>query len=59
MFPEEAQATAQRKEDTRGSISQNRNDQSVDMAEEESKRCHGEETDSMLDEEEYLKVEGQ
>ena len=60
LFPEEAQATAQRKKDTCGSIGQNRNDQSVDMAEEERKRSHadGEENDSMLNENGYLKVEG-
>ena len=57
LFPEEAQATAQttRKEDTSGSISQN---QSVGMAEEKRKGSHGEETDSILDEDGYLKVEG-
>ena len=57
LFPEETQATAQttRKEDTRGNIGQN---QSVDMAEEKRKRSHREETDSILDEEGYLKVEG-
>ena len=54
LFPEETQATAQRKEDTHSSIGQNRDDQSVDMAEEKRKRSHGEETD----EEGYLKVEG-
>ena len=56
LFPEERQATAQttRKEDTRGNIGQN---QSVDMAEENRKRSHGEETNSMLDEDGYLKVE--
>ena len=58
LLPEETQAIAQRKEDTHGSIGQNRNDQSVDMAEEKRKRSHGEETDSILDEEGYLKVEG-
>ena len=58
LFPEEAQAATQRKKDTRSSIGQNRNDQSVDMAEEKRKRSHGEETDSILDEEGYLKVEG-
>ena len=58
LFPEETQATTQRKEDTCGSSGQSRNDQSVDMAEEERKRSHGEETDSILDEEGYLKVEG-
>ena len=58
LFLEETQAAAQRKEDTRGSIGQNRNDQSVDMEEEDKKRSHGEETDSILDEEGYLKVEG-
>ena len=58
LFPEETQATAQRKEDTHGSIGQNRNDQSVNMAEEKRKRSHGEETDSILDEDGYLKVEG-
>ena len=54
LFPEETQSTAQttRKEDTRSNIGQN---QSVDMAEEKN---HGEETDSILDEEGYLKVEG-
>ena len=57
LFPEEAQATAQttRKENTRSNIGQN---QSVGMAEEKRKRSHGEETDSMLDEDGYLKVEG-
>ena len=57
LFPEETQATAQttRKEDTCGNIGQN---QSVDMEEEKRKRRHGEETDSILDEEGYLKVEG-
>ena len=38
LFPEETQATAQRKEDSRGSIGQNRNDQSVDKAEEKRKK---------------------
>ena len=70
LFPEETQATrpfpvkewvwlrtaqTTRKEDTHSNISQN---QSVDMAEEERKRSHGEETDSILDEDGYLKVEG-
>ena len=58
LFPEETQVTAQttRKEDTHSNIGQN---QSVDMAEKERKRSHGEEeTDSMLDEDGYLKVEG-
>ena len=50
LFPKEAQATAQRKKATHSSIGQNRNDQSVDMAEEKRKRSHGEETDSILDE---------
>ena len=56
LFPEETQATAQttRKEDTRGNIGQN---QSVDMEEENRKRSHREETNSMLDEEGYLKME--